>query len=41
MGSTYNGRLFALIEEQGQNVGMLWDGQVFDLGRLDYPGWFI
>ncbi|MDA7759820.1 extracellular solute-binding protein [Amylibacter sp.] len=36
MGSTYNGRLFALIEEQGQNVGMLWDGQVFDL-----DGWII
>ena len=35
-GSTYNGRLFALIEEQGQNVGMLWDGQVFDL-----DGWII
>ncbi len=36
MGSTYNGRLFALIEEQKQNVGMLWDGQVFDL-----DGWII
>ena len=36
MGSTYNGRLLALIEEQGQNVGMLWDGQVFDL-----DGWII
>jgi len=36
MGSRYNGRLFALIEEQGQNVGMLWDGQVFDL-----DGWII
>ena len=36
MGSTYNGRLFALIEEQGQYVGMLWDGQVFDL-----DGWII
>jgi len=36
MGSTYNGRLFSLIEEQGQPVGMLWDAQVFDL-----DGWII
>jgi len=36
MGSTYNGRLFALIEEQKQPVGMLWDAQVFDL-----DGWII
>ncbi len=36
MGSTYNGRLFALIEEQKQPVAMLWDGQVFDL-----DGWII
>ncbi len=36
MGSTYNGRLFALIEEQKQPVGMLWDWQVFDL-----DGWII
>lgn len=36
MGSTYNGRLFALIEEQKQPVGMLWDAQVFDLS-----GWII
>ena len=36
MGSTYNGRLFALIEEQKQPVGMLWDAQVFDL-----DGWMI
>lgn len=36
MGSTYNGRLFALIEEQGQPVSMLWDWQVFDL-----DGWII
>ena len=36
MGSTYNGRLFALIEEQGQPVGMLWDAQVYDL-----DGWII
>lgn len=36
MGSTYNGRLFAVIEEQKQPVGMLWDAQVFDL-----DGWII
>jgi putative spermidine/putrescine transport system substrate-binding protein len=36
MGSTYNGRLFSLIEEQDQPVGMLWDAQVFDL-----DGWII
>lgn len=36
MGTTYNGRLFALIEEQNQPVGMLWDAQVFDL-----DGWII
>ena len=36
MGSTYNGRLFALIEEQKQPVAMLWDAQVFDL-----DGWIV
>jgi putative spermidine/putrescine transport system substrate-binding protein len=36
IGSTYNGRLFALIEEQNQPVKMLWDWQVFDL-----DGWII
>ena len=36
MGSTYNGRLFSVIEEQGQPVGMMWDAQVFDL-----DGWII
>ncbi len=36
MGSTYNGRLFSLIEEQKQPVAMLWDMQVFDL-----DGWII
>ena len=36
MGSTYNGRLFSLIEEQDQPVKMLWDMQVFDL-----DGWII
>ena len=36
IGSTYNGRLFSVIEEQKQPVGMLWDAQVFDL-----DGWII
>ena len=36
MGSTYNGRLFAVIEEEKQPIGMLWDYQVFDL-----DGWII
>ncbi len=36
MGSTYNGRLFSVIEEQDQPVKMLWDWQVFDL-----DGWVI
>lgn len=36
IGSTYNGRLFAVIEEQDQPVAMLWDAQVFDL-----DGWII
>ncbi|MEM6486959.1 MAG: extracellular solute-binding protein [Pseudomonadota bacterium] len=36
IGSTYNGRLFSLIEEQDQPVAMLWDMQVFDL-----DGWVI
>ncbi|WP_114286650.1 extracellular solute-binding protein [Candidatus Halocynthiibacter alkanivorans] len=36
MGTTYNGRLFSLIVEQGQPVDMLWDAQVFDL-----DGWII
>ena len=36
MGSTYNGRLFSVIEEQGQPVGMAWDWQMFDL-----DGWII
>jgi putative spermidine/putrescine transport system substrate-binding protein len=36
IGSTYNGRLFSLIEEQGQPVKMLWDAQVYDL-----DGWII
>lgn len=36
VGSTYNGRLFALIEEQKQPVSMLWDWQVFDI-----DGWIV
>lgn len=36
MGSTYNGRLFSVIVEQEQPVGMMWDAQVFDL-----DGWII
>ncbi len=36
LGSTYNGRLFSVIEEQDQPVAMLWDAQVFDL-----DGWII
>ena len=37
MGSTYNGRLFALIEEQKQPVAMLWDGQAPDLDAWIIP----
>ncbi|MCG6859237.1 MAG: extracellular solute-binding protein [Salaquimonas sp.] len=36
IGSTYNGRLFSVIEEQHQPVAMLWDAQVFDL-----DGWIV
>ena len=36
VGSTYNGRLFSLIEEKKQPVAMLWDWQIFDL-----DGWII
>ena len=36
MGSTFNGRLFSAIAEQGQPIGMLWDMQSFDL-----DGWVI
>ncbi len=36
MGSTYNGRLFSVIEEQDQPVAMLWDWQVFD-----FDGWIV
>ncbi|MGU9951408.1 MAG: extracellular solute-binding protein [Gammaproteobacteria bacterium WSBS_2016_MAG_OTU1] len=36
MGSTYNGRLFALIEVEKQPVNMMWDWQVFEL-----DGWIV
>ncbi len=36
LGSTYNGRLFNLIEEIGAPVAMLWDAQAFD-----FSGWVI
>ncbi len=36
MASAYNGRLFSMIAEQGQPVGMAWDWQMFDL-----DGWII
>ena len=36
IGSTYNGRLFAAIEEQSQPIAMLWDQQMFDL-----DGWIV
>ena len=36
MASAYNGRLFSLIEEEGQPVSMMWDWQLFDL-----DGWVI
>jgi len=36
MGSTYNGRLFALIAEEKQPVAMMWDWQVFDI-----DGWVV
>ncbi|MBP1805412.1 extracellular solute-binding protein [Rubellimicrobium aerolatum] len=36
IGSTYNGRLFSVIAEQGQPVEMLWDYQNFD-----FDGWIV
>ena len=36
LGSTYNGRLFSVIEEEKQPVKMLWDWQIFDL-----DGWIV
>lgn len=37
IGSTYNGRLFSVIEEQDQPVAMLWDYQVFDIDGFVVP----
>ncbi len=36
MGSSYNGRLFSVIEEEKQPIAMMWDWQVFDL-----DGWVV
>jgi putative spermidine/putrescine transport system substrate-binding protein len=36
MGSTYNGRLFAAIAEQGQPIGIAWGYQM-----LDIDGWVV
>lgn len=36
IGSTFNGRLFSAIAEQGQPIAMLWDMQSFDL-----DGWIV
>ena len=36
IGSTYNGRLFSLIEEKKQPVAIMWDWQGFDL-----DGWIV
>jgi putative spermidine/putrescine transport system substrate-binding protein len=36
MGSSYNGRLFSVIEEEKQPIAMMWDWQMFDL-----DGWVI
>ena len=38
MGSTYNGRLFSVIEEQNQPVAMLWDYAGLRLRRLGGSG---
>jgi putative spermidine/putrescine transport system substrate-binding protein len=37
MGSTYNGRLFSVIEEQHQPVAMLWDYEVLDIDGFVVP----
>ena len=37
IGSTYNGRLFSVIEEQKQPVAMLWDYQVLDIDGFVVP----
>ncbi len=36
MGSTYNGRFFAVAEEEGQPVEIIWDMQMYDI-----DGWVI
>ena len=36
IGSSYNGRLFSVIEEEKQPIAMMWDWQLFDL-----DGWVI
>lgn len=36
IGSSYNGRLFSVIEEEKQPIAMMWDWQAFDL-----DGWVI
>jgi putative spermidine/putrescine transport system substrate-binding protein len=36
MGSTYNGRLFSVAEEEGQPVAIIWDMQMYDI-----DGWVI
>ena len=37
IGSTYNGRLFSVIEEQKQPVAMLWDYEVLDIDGFVVP----
>ena len=37
MGSTYNGRLFAVAEEEKQPVKILWDMQMYDLDGFTIP----
>lgn len=37
IGSAYNGRLFAVIEEEKQPIAMLWDWQVFDIDGWGIP----
>ncbi len=37
MGSSYNGRLFSVIEEEKQPIAMMWDWQMFDLDGYVIP----
>ena len=37
IGSSYNGRLFSVIEEQKQPIAMLWDGQIYDIDMWLIP----